>query len=166
MPSLVKADAGMIIGYKVMAEEEIRIAVPETTTEVLDQQEPQADEQTQERIRFAYSKSNYYREILSDGAYGGLTPDLDLHVSFFNSHVHDPKEQVFYLTKQGRLGAEVKPETEGEHIQEINREVEVGVTMSLAAAINLARWLRGKIVEAQKIIGPELPEDVKEKISG
>jgi hypothetical protein len=121
---------------------------------------------TGERIRFIYTRSNFYREISAGGAYGGLTPELDIHMTLFNQHSVDFKEQVFYLTENGRLGPEVKRENDKEYAQEINREIEVGITMNIATAINLTRWLRGKIMEAQKIIGADIPqEDAENKLS-
>ena len=108
------------------------------------------------KIRFTYNRSNYYREIISNGAFGGITPDLDIHVSLFSQHHADFVEQIFELTEKGTVGPEISGEQPD--IKTIAREIEIGITMNIPAALQLARWLQARVQEAAKIAGFEPPE--------
>jgi hypothetical protein len=113
------------------------------------------------KVKFVYNRSNYYREIISNGAFGNVSPDLDIHVSFFSQHAPDFQEQIFEVTEQGTLGPEIK-EAQPKEMKEIHREVEIGVTMNVPAAIQLVRWLKARIQEASKTLGIEPPEDIED----
>ena len=108
------------------------------------------------KISFFNLRSNFYREINADGVFGTVTPNFDIHMTFYNQHSRAPKEQLFQLREDGTLGREISKENEGEIAREIERELEAGVTISIPTAISLIRWLRQKVNEAQQIIG-ELP---------
>jgi len=117
------------------------------------------------KVRFTYQRSEFYREILYHGAYGGLNPQTDLHMVFYSQHKAYPSEQVHFLRRDGSLGPPIPTEKaeEGEAVHEIVREIEVGVTMDLGAAIAFVAFLQSKIKEAQEILGTTLIEESNKK---
>ena len=114
----------------------------------------EAEAETAERVRFLYDRSQFYREILADGVFGGVTPGADIHLSFYNQHISDFVEQIFEVNSDRTLGREIKRVHTGGYAdgseQVIKREIEVGVTMSAATAIGLIRWLTAQVKEAHK----------------
>ena len=101
------------------------------------------------KIGFHYIKSNSYRVIHADGAWGGLTPRLDIFMSFYSERPPIPQTMVHEVTEAGALGAEIPAERVSKN--GIIREAEIGVSMDLDVAASLVTWLQGKIQEAEKL---------------
>ena len=85
--------------------------------------------------------------IRADGAIGGISPRLELFVTFYNERFPIPKVLVYEATPEGAPGEEVSSERESK--AGIIREAEIGVTMDIATAKSFASWLNEKITELE-----------------
>lgn len=104
-----------------------------------------AEEVTKELL-FYYEKSNFFRVIHADGAYGGNTPQGDIHIAFYNERHPIPKITSLPLIGNKRAGPEVvKERKEG-----IFREVEVDIVMNLNTAVAFRIWFDEKIEALRK----------------
>ena len=99
--------------------------------------------ETPPRLRFDLIKSNFFRVIHSDGAWGGITPQGKIHMAFYNERPAIPKQVTHEVTAEGNLGAEIADERIARDA--IVREVEVEVIMDLETAKRLREWLDDKI---------------------
>ncbi len=109
-----------------------------------------------EKVRVEYVKCYYFRVVHVDGAHGGVSPRLGLFISFYSERFPIPKVLTHEISSSGALGEEVRAERETK--TGIIREVEVGVTLDLAAAKSLASWLNEKVVELEKVILEKKPQ--------
>lgn len=91
-------------------------------------------------------KSNQFRVVHSDGAWGGLTPQGLLSIGFFSERHPIPKEVEYMLHHSGKLGDEQKRKGK----EGIVRELEVNVTMSINNARSLVRWIQSHIEKVDK----------------
>ena len=107
----------------------------ETTNSV----NPQSNEQ--EEVSFSYIKSNYFRVIHADGAWGGISPRGDIHVAFYNERAAIPDFSKLVVSSDGRI---IAPE-QFEATSELVREVEVDIVVDLVTAKGLQVWLADKI---------------------
>jgi hypothetical protein len=99
-------------------------------------------------IAFDYIKSNQFRVIHMNGAFGGLSPNgAEIHMALFNERRPLPRKTVYSIAG-GRLGGEdlSKRESRAAFV----REVEVDVIMSIESAVNLRIWLDDKIAQLTK----------------
>ena len=100
------------------------------------------------KIRFEYIKSQLFRVIHVDGAFGGMTPRGQLFISLFSERYPIPTAMIHAVTPSGRLGEELR--SEREERKGIVREVEVGLQFELEVAKSFVTWLQTKIEEAEK----------------
>jgi|ERR1700723_572588 hypothetical protein len=97
-----------------------------------------------EKISFFFIKSNYYRVVHVDGAFGGLTPQGKVFVSMYSERAPIPEIITHELKDSGsRLGQEIIPDRKSK--EGIIREVEVGLSMDEAAAEAFHKWLGEQI---------------------
>jgi hypothetical protein len=92
----------------------------------------------QHELNFTYYKSNYFRVIHADGAWGGITPRGNIHISLYSERVALPDTSVVVVS--GKTRQPVKPEK----VQAKSvcvRELEVDVIMDLPTAISVRNWL-------------------------
>src|SRR5690349_24913939 len=108
--------------------------------------EPNEDES---KIVFSYFKSNFFRVVHADGAWGGLSPRGDIHISFYNERAAIPDTSRIAISPT--TGQVLKPE-EFEASSRFVREVEVDVVVDLATAVQLRGWLDDKIKKLEGII--------------
>ncbi len=94
-------------------------------------------------IQFHFIKSNSYRVVHADGAYGGITPRQGIFVTFYSERLPIPTSLVHEIDSSGRLGPEIREKRESR--DGVVREAEVGVSMDLEMAKSLLNWLREKI---------------------
>ncbi len=106
-----------------------------------------ADAESPQEITFHYIKSNHYRVVHADGAWGGITPRGLIQINFYSERQAIARQTVHPL--QGEtLGEEIR-----ERRQSRNgpvREIEVGAIMDLSSARSLRKWLDEKIGELEK----------------
>ena len=105
-----------------------------------------AQERPSRTVEFHYIKSNGFRVVHADGAWGGPTPRGNIAVTFYSERVPLPQLLVHELNSSGQLGKEVSRETKKGYV----REAEVQVMMDLRVAEGLVEWLQNKISTVQK----------------
>lgn len=108
------------------------------------------DSQDSTSVDFHFIKSNMFRVIHMDGAWGGITPQGQIQMAIFSERTAFPS-RVRHEIDSGQLGAEI--DREGH--RGIEREIEVDVRMSLEKAISLRNWLSDRIQDLQSRIDPE-----------
>jgi hypothetical protein len=101
---------------------------------------PDTQSQKTEDIVFSYLKSNYFRVIHADGAWGGLSPRGDIHIAFYNERAAIPDVSKLAVSE----GKVIAPE-EFAASSQLVREVEVDVVVDLVTAKGLQAWLTDKI---------------------
>lgn len=111
------------------------------------QENEQVDAQTE--IVFSYFKSNFFRVVHADGAWGGLSPRGDIHISFYNERAAIPDSSKVVVS--GKTGQALKPE-EFVASSRYVREMEIDVIVDLATAIQLRKWLDDKIKVLEALI--------------
>jgi hypothetical protein len=98
-------------------------------------------------IEFHFEKSNFFRVIHVDGAFGGISPSTQMiHMSIFSERQPIPKK-VGQKIQHGVLGAEILEKRESR--TGIFRELEADLVISPKVAIALRGWLDERINEAQ-----------------
>jgi hypothetical protein len=101
-------------------------------------------------IKFDYIKSNYFRVLHIDGAWGGVTPKLMIRMAVFNERSAIPKEVVQQVNAEGNLGDEIIEKRIARDA--IVREVEADLVMDLPTAKSLMYWLQDKIDAVESIL--------------
>jgi len=101
-----------------------------------------------DNIRIEYVKSSAFRVIRADGAIGGISPRLELFITFYNERFPIPKVLVFETTPEGAPGDEVMSERESK--AGVIREAEVAISMDLPTAKSFVSWMNAKVAELEK----------------
>jgi hypothetical protein len=102
-------------------------------------------------IEFDFIKSNFFRVVRADGAFGGLSPTGAIHMAIYSERQPLP-QKIVHRIEDGTLGPEMADRRQGR--KAIVREVEVDVVLEIAQAIVLRTWLEDKINQYQQLIGP------------
>lgn len=95
-------------------------------------------------LEIFFTKSPAYRVVHADGAWGGLTGALGMHLGFY-SEFREPPDSITYgaqgtkLEERGRSGREA-----------VVRQIEVEVIFNLQTAQALRGWLDEKLRDAAK----------------
>lgn len=117
------------------------------------------NEPVPKKLRIEYKKSNSFRVIHADGAYGGTSPRLQLFIAFYSERFPIPQVLTYETSETGAPIKELVSERESK--EGVFREVEVGVTMDINAAKGFATWLNEQITELEKrreqLLGTEKP---------
>lgn len=103
---------------------------------------------SEESVQFRYIKSEYFRVIHANGAWGGLTPQAEIHMVIFSERPAIPDAIVHAITDDGRLGKEIASKGEGGAV----RECEVDVVLSYATSKALLAWLNGHVQQLESVI--------------
>jgi|SRR5579862_3609312 len=93
------------------------------------------------KLRIEYHKSHSFRVIHADGAYGGTSPRLQLFVAFYSERFPIPQVLTYEVDPTGAPKGEIERESK----EGVFREVEIGVTMDLAAAKGFATWINEQV---------------------
>lgn len=102
-------------------------------------------------VEFDYIKSNFFRVVRSDGAFGGLSPNGAIHMGIYSER-HPFPQKVVHPIESGRLGGEIREKRVGRAA--VVRELEVDVVMEIGQAIALRDWLNDKLKQYEEIVGP------------
>jgi hypothetical protein len=118
------------------------------------------------KLRIEYKKSQSFRVIHADGAYGGTTPRLQLFIAFYNERFPIPQVLTYETSATGAPEREIISERESK--EGIFREVEVGVTLDVTAAKGFLAWLTEHVSELEKtrervLAQPEKPAEEVQK---
>lgn len=95
-------------------------------------------------VEIFFEKSPQYRVIHADGAWGGLTAQLGLHVAFY-SEFRQPPESITYTVTNNAPAEKARTGREA-----IVRHIEAEVAFNLQTALSLRDWLNTKLKEAEK----------------
>jgi hypothetical protein len=109
-----------------------------------------AGETGPESVNISYIKSNFFRVVYAEGAFGGVSPRGQISFALYNERIPIPKQGQATLGPDGKL-SEVPTDTRDGMV----REVEVEVIMSIAEAAELARWLGDKVTQATAIMAAQ-----------
>lgn len=101
-------------------------------------------------IEFDYIKSNFFRVVRGDGAFGGLSPNGTIHMAIFSERSAIPTK-IVHKVVDNALGPEIVPRREVR--KAVVREVEVDVTLDINQAIALRKWLDDKIKAFHEAMG-------------
>lgn len=94
-------------------------------------------------VTFHYIKNNLFRVIHADGAWGGITPRLGIHMALYSERNPIPQQMTYQITGETKLGEEIR---EARVAREgIVREVEAEVIMDVGTARALVEWLQERI---------------------
>jgi hypothetical protein len=105
-------------------------------------------------IEFDFIKSNYFRVIRADGAFGGLSPTGAIHMGIYSER-HAIPQKIFHAIQNRQLGPEITSKRQGR--KSIVREMEVDVVLEISQALVLRKWLDERIEQYQKLVGPLPP---------
>lgn len=100
-------------------------------------------------LDFHFIKSNHFRTIYVDGAWGGLTPHLGIHMALFNERTPIPQQVHHPISSNGELGEEQLDQRITR--TGVIREVEAELFMTIETAESLATFLKKYIDEAKKV---------------
>lgn len=105
------------------------------------------------KFEFDLIKSNFFRVVYAEGAWGGVSPRGKLNIAFYNERSAIPTKTALTLVKDG-TGAlkSAGPEEIVSSRNTIVRELEVEVVMDLAGAVDFYQWL-GERIEQLKAAG-------------
>jgi hypothetical protein len=95
------------------------------------------------KVKFNYIKSNFFRVIHADGAWGGLSANGQIHMTLYNERLPIPQQITHLVSSEGKLGEELKEARISK--EGFIREIEVDVVMDLDVAKAIAKWLESKI---------------------
>lgn len=109
----------------------------------------QGQDAGERRVAFDMLKSNFFRVIHVEGAFGGVSPHGQLRVVLFNERYAIPKHTEHVLEPDGTLGGELRAARDGRNA--IVRELECEIVMTLESAKLIHTWLSGKIKDLEKI---------------
>jgi hypothetical protein len=101
-------------------------------------------------LKFDYIKSNLFRVIHVDGAWGSVTPHLTVQMAIFNERRAIPKQTVNVINPDGTIGDEI-PEKRVER-DAIVREVEADLVMDLQTAKHIIAWLQQRVTQIEKLV--------------
>ena len=100
------------------------------------------------KVDFYLIKSNHFRVVHVDGAFGGITAQGNIYASIYSERGALPTKLSHVVLPDGNLGQEVSRESKSGFV----REVEVGLILSIPAAKAVCTWLQGRIDEAEAVI--------------
>ena len=109
-------------------------------------EKPDNDSETTQRFTFHFIKSNHFRVIHGDGAWGGITPSGSLAMVFYSERMPIPQRIDHEITPVGTLGAPTNVESK----RGVVREMEVEVVVNLEAAKGISNWLNAQIESLEK----------------
>ena len=116
---------------------------------------------TPTELKVRYIKSNFFRVVHSDGAFGGFTPQGNIFVGIYNERA--PIPDVTYQAIEGGIVRKDIVEHRQDGKTEIIRELEVGLTMDINVAKSLLDWLKEKIEVFEKIKNSSVTEQSADK---
>ncbi len=100
-----------------------------------------------DKVDLHFIKSNWFRVIHADGAWGGTTPAGNIGMTFYSERSPIPTRLVHEITPDGRLGGELSRTVR----KGIVREAEVQVVLSVGVAKALISWLQVKIQNVEDV---------------
>jgi len=100
------------------------------------------------KVRFDYIKSNSFRVVYVEGAYGGAGPRGEVQMAVYNERWPIPLQTTHELDAQGNLGQEIRAERASRDA--VVREVEAELIMDVSTAKNMVAWLQELVEKIEK----------------
>ena len=101
-------------------------------------------------IEFDYIKSNFFRVIRVNGAFGGFSPDGNLYMAVFSERPAMPDATIYAVESSGKVGQEILEERKTTS-KGIVRELEAGLSFDVNAARAIIQWLTERVEIAEKL---------------
>jgi hypothetical protein len=111
-----------------------------------DSKEDKVITDTQEVV-FKYVKSNFYRVIHANGAFGGISGRGEIHIGFYSERIEFPDSSRMTISSAGHVSPE-----QFEGSRQPVREIEADIVVDLETARLIRLWLDGKIAFMEKLI--------------
>lgn len=118
---------------------------------------PTSEPERPSEVRFIYQKGRHHRTFHADGAWAGITPQMEVQFSFFNDLKPMPDEVIHAVKDDGTVGQEISREHQPLNII---RETDVTVVMNVAVMRNVIS-LFTRMVEQ---IEAKLPKGIFQEI--
>jgi hypothetical protein len=107
---------------------------------------------TPSKLKYNYIKSNFFRVIYAEGAFGGINTKGHINFSFFNERNALPQmSELDIETDDNGTVKILGPEKTTQSKEGIVRELEVDVNMSLEAAVSFHEWLGARINQLKEL---------------
>ena len=100
-----------------------------------------------DRLEILYTKSNACRVVHADGAYGGVTPTLNIYMALYSQHNATPDRSTLHFDHTAKTAKEEISNPGHQWVREIESEV----IMSRDTARALRDWLSGRLDVADKM---------------
>lgn len=116
------------------------------------------------RLEAQFVKSNFFRVVHADGAWGGLTPNGQIRMVIYSEAQQFPRNIIYDVPLGTPKEVDRNPKLSPGSVA-LLRELEVDVVLTLSVARNLHNWLGGKIteleqaIEAARLQGQSSPEE-------
>ncbi len=113
-----------------------------------EEQKPLEPEEIQSKtLKIHFIKSHHFRVIHVDGAWGAITPDLNIQMAVYSERRPIPQQLIQEILPDGSLGAIV----EGISREGIVREVEADLVMDMDTARAISVWLKERIERLEEL---------------
>lgn len=110
-------------------------------------QKQKAKAKPPDSLEILYTKSNACRVVHADGAYGGVTPTLNIYMALYSQHNATPDATTLRFDRAAKVAKEeIRTPT-----HPWVREIESEVIMSRDTALALRDWLNGRLDVADKM---------------
>lgn len=104
---------------------------------------------TPSEVTYYFQKSPDFRTIHVDGAFGGLTPQANVSLSFFSERFAIPQSTIHSVVG-GVLGPEIARNVK----PGIVREMEINCIMDIHTTKQVIEFLQNKVKDAENLGGP------------
>ena len=108
--------------------------------------QPRGRQTSDIEIEFHFTKSNDYRTVHVDGAWGGVTPQGNISMGLFSERRDVPSAVRF------RVAGQVLQELARQGQQNNIREMQVEVVLNLGVARAVASWLMEHVTAAENML--------------
>ena len=105
-------------------------------------------DETPDKVKLKFVKSNLFRVIHVDSIWGGLTPNGDgININLCSQRFPIPQEVVYEINQEGGFEKEISEE----RIQndDLEWEVEVSAIMDMETAQTLIKWLQNMVEQSE-----------------
>lgn len=107
--------------------------------------EEQKSEQPVTSVEVNYKQSYFSRVIHVDGAWGGVTPQGQIHMALYSEHQPVP-EQTMFMVASGQEKVKLSVER-----PQLVREIETEAIMTPAVALAIRNWIDGRLATLEEL---------------
>lgn len=118
-----------------------------------------SETKTAREMEFHFIKSNFFRVVHMDGAYGGITPSRYIQMAVYNQRQAIPQRMLEPVEQVADHIMKSAGEKKKEGKSGFVREVEVNLMMDLDTAKSVVKWLDGHIKALESILKEETGVD-------